>query len=130
MEMAAAIDLTRRLRAWRDLVQVPAAGVLAGRGEGDPPREFVGRLARFSFDSGEGVPVASVGGVQVLASADLDPDAVRSRVEGRREELRGEIRRAEGRLANEGFVGKAPPEVVEEEREKLTRYRAELEELE
>jgi valyl-tRNA synthetase len=129
-EVAAAIDLTRRLRAWRDLVQVPAAGVLTGRVEGDAPREFVGRLARFSFDSGEGDPVASIGGVQVLASADLDPEAVRVRLEGRREELRGEIRRAEDRLANEGFVAKAPAEVVEEEREKLTRYRAELEELE
>ncbi|HKQ17117.1 MAG TPA: valine--tRNA ligase [Solirubrobacterales bacterium] len=129
-EVAAAIDLTRRIRAWRDLAQVPAAGVLSARVEGEPPREFVGRLARVSFDSGEGEAVASVGPVQVLASDDLDPDAVRSRVEGRREELRGEIRRAEGKLANEGFVAKAPSEVVDEEREKLSRYRAELEELE
>ena len=36
---------------------------------------------------------------------------------------------AERKLANQGFVAKAPAEVVEEEREKLDRYRAELEEL-
>jgi valyl-tRNA synthetase len=40
-----------------------------------------------------------------------------------------EIRRAEGKLANEGFVAKAPPEVVAAEREKLDRLKAELEAL-
>ena len=40
--------------------------------------------------------------------------------------LEAEIARAEGKLANEGFVKKAPPEVVEREREKLERFRAEL----
>jgi valyl-tRNA synthetase len=40
--------------------------------------------------------------------------------------LEKEISRAEGVLANERFVEKAPPEVVEAEREKLERYRREL----
>jgi valyl-tRNA synthetase len=40
--------------------------------------------------------------------------------------LEKEISRAEGVLANERFVQKAPPEVVEAEREKLERYRREL----
>ncbi len=44
-------------------------------------------------------------------------------------ELRSEIERAEGKLANERFVSKAPGDVVEAEREKLERYRAELAEL-
>ena len=42
------------------------------------------------------------------------------------ERLRREIARAEGMLANERFVGSAPPQVVEAEREKLARYRREL----
>ena len=46
-----------------------------------------------------------------------------------REKLRGEVRRAEGKLANEKFVANAPADVVDGEREKLERYRAELEEL-
>jgi valyl-tRNA synthetase len=66
----------------------------------------------------------------VLASAEIDGSAVQARVEARREELRAEVARAEGKLANEKFVSRAPAEVVEEEREKLARYRAELEELE
>jgi valyl-tRNA synthetase len=48
-------------------------------------------------------------------------------VEAERERLRKEIARAEGMLANERFVSKAPPEVVEAERDKLDRFRRELE---
>ncbi len=43
--------------------------------------------------------------------------------------MRGEIARAESKLANEKFVEKAKPEVVQAEREKLERLRAELEAL-
>jgi len=42
------------------------------------------------------------------------------------ERLRREIARAEAMLANEKFVANARPEVVEAEREKLARYRSEL----
>jgi valyl-tRNA synthetase len=50
-------------------------------------------------------------------------------VEAERERLREEIARAEGMLANERFVSKAPATVVEAEREKLARYRRELDAL-
>jgi valyl-tRNA synthetase len=43
--------------------------------------------------------------------------------------LEKEVARAEGMLANERFTSKAPPEVVEAEREKLARYRRELDAL-
>ena len=43
--------------------------------------------------------------------------------------LEKEVARAEGMLANERFTSKAPPEVVEAEREKLDRYRRELDAL-
>ncbi len=123
------IGLTQRLRAWRDLVDVPAASVLEARVEGVEPPEFVARLARFEFSSDGGDPVASIGPVRVLASEQLDASAVAERLDARREELRSEVERAERKLGNEGFVAKAPAEVVEEERGKLERYRAELEEL-
>ncbi len=45
------------------------------------------------------------------------------------ERLRKEIARAEGMLANERFVQNAPAHVVDAEREKLVRYRRELDAL-
>jgi valyl-tRNA synthetase len=151
-EVGAGIELTRRLRAWRDLVDVPVASTLPARVDGGDPQEFVGRLSRFEFvDSGNdrlhsgreesdtdvpsvppqgSDPIAAIGPVKVLASEEIDSDAVAERLERRREELRAEIERAERKLANEGFVAKAPAEVVEEERGKLERHRSELEELE
>jgi len=47
-------------------------------------------------------------------------------VDAERERLRKEIARSEAMLANERFVAKAPPEVVDAERAKLERYRREL----
>jgi valyl-tRNA synthetase len=129
VEVQAGIELTGRLRAWRDLVEAPAAAVLPARAEGTRPQEFVGRLARLEFGEDGGDPVAAVGPVKILASAEIDAEAVAARLEARREELRSEVSRAEGKLSNEKFVDRAPAEVVEEEREKLERYRAELEEL-
>ena len=55
--------------------------------------------------------------------------AVVTAVRGEIERLRGEIARAEKQLANERFVSRAPEEVVQAEREKLDRYRRELEAL-
>ncbi len=128
-EVRAGIELTRRLRAWRDLIEAPAATVLPARAEGIKPQEFVGRLSRCEFTEDGGDPVAAVGPIKILASAEIDTEAVAARLEARREELRSEVKRAEGKLGNEKFVDRAPVEVVEEEREKLERYRAELEEL-
>jgi valyl-tRNA synthetase len=123
------IALTQRLRAWRDLAGVPAGATLAAVVDGVEPPAFVGRLSRFEFDGAGAEPVAAVGPVRVLPSEELDADAVAARLEKRRGELRAEVERGERKLGNEGFVAKAPPEVVEEERLKLERYRAELAEL-
>ena len=81
----------------------------------------------FSGDGGE--PIATVGGVELLASEGIDAEAVEKRIEERREKLRAEVKRGEGKLSNEGFVDKAPADVVDAERAKLEAYRAELEEL-
>ncbi len=128
-EVERGIELTRRLRAWRDMVEAPATTRIPARFEGDPPHEFVGRLARFEFDCAGDGQIATVGPVRVMASPEIDAEAVAARLERRREELRSEVARAEGKLANEKFVARAPAELVEEERIKLERYRAELEEL-
>ena len=55
--------------------------------------------------------------------------AANGNVEAEQERLRGEIARAEAMLANERFVARAPADVVEAEREKLERFRRELDAL-
>jgi valyl-tRNA synthetase len=125
------IELIRGIRRWRDLVGVPAASVLPARIDGDPPHAAVGRLARVSFD-GDGAAaetLATIGQVAILATAEVDAAEAQRRIAERREQLRAEVARAEGRLANEGFVANAPQDVVDAERAKLERYQAELEEL-
>jgi valyl-tRNA synthetase len=128
-DVEAGIGLTQRLRAWRDLAGVPVGATLAAVSDGFEPPEFVGRLSRFAFDGVGAEPVASVGPVRVLASAELDAGAVAARLRKRRQELEAEVERASRKLGNEGFLAKAPAEVVEEERGKLERYRQELAEL-
>jgi valyl-tRNA synthetase len=128
-EIQGAIELTRALRRWRDLAGVAAADRLAARAEGEPPHELVGRLARVDFDGASGDAMATVGEVQLLETEGIDPKAVEARIEERREQLRSEVARAEGKLANDGFVAKAPADVVDAEREKLDAYKSELEEL-
>jgi len=127
-EIGRAISLTRALRRWRDLAGVPVKQVLTARADGRP-HELVARLARVEFSEDGGEPIASVGGVELLETEGIDPEAVRARIEERRERLRAEVKRGEGKLSNEGFVAKAPADVVDAEREKLAAYRAELEEL-
>lgn len=53
----------------------------------------------------------------------VDLDAERKRLMGELEKNAGEIERLERKLANEGFVSKAPAAVVEGERAKLKKYR-------
>ncbi len=128
-EIGRAIALTRALRRWRDLAGVPVKQVLAARADDTRPHELVSRLAKVEFSEDGGEPIASIGGVEVLETHGVDPEAVHSRIEERREKLRAEVKRGEGKLSNEGFVAKAPADVVDAEREKLAAYKAELEEL-
>ena len=129
-EIEASIELTRGVRRWRDLAGVPVASVLPARVAGDAPHELVARLARLDVDGAEGEALASIGPLELLANDDVDPQQVRERIEARAAELRSEVERAERKLGNDGFVAKAPAEVVEAEREKLEAYRTELGELE
>src|SRR3954471_15320061 len=123
------VTLIRRLRdeaGVRPAVRIPAASDL------DPAiAEHVANLARLDLAaSNGGDPIASIGaGAVQIHAGDFDADALRERIDARREQLRKEVERGEKKLGNKGFVDKAPPEVVEEERGKLDAYRRELESL-
>jgi valyl-tRNA synthetase len=131
-ESALAVELeveeVRQIRAWRDLVGVPAAAVINARVDGQVS-EFVPRLARLNPAGEDGEPIATIGRIQILASDEIDAEQAAARIGAERKRLEAEIERLERKLGNEGFVAKAPPAVVEEERRKLADYRAELDRL-
>jgi valyl-tRNA synthetase len=131
-----AIAAVQELRGWRDRVGAAPGAVVPARLEAegyDGTAAHVARLARVEFVEDGGEPVAAVaipgGAVAVLASEAVDPDAEARRREERAGLLRKEIARAEGKLANQGFVDKAPAAVVQAERDKLDALRRELGEL-
>ncbi|MFA9272815.1 MAG: valine--tRNA ligase, partial [Baekduiaceae bacterium] len=124
-------------RGGRDRVGVRPGAVLPARlpdGYGDVAA-LVAALARLDLQGGDGAgAIAGVavpgGAVDLLPSDEVDLDAARNRVAAERQKLQSEIKRAEGKLSNEKFVAKAPPAVVQEERDKLTRLQTELDQLE
>jgi valyl-tRNA synthetase len=76
-----------------------------------------------------GVLVSLDGEEKRIFDAVVKPERAKGNgdAEAERERVLKEIARSEGMLANEKFVSGAKPEVVEAEREKLERYRRELE---
>ncbi|MDQ5807758.1 MAG: valine--tRNA ligase [Actinomycetota bacterium] len=130
-EVAAAIGAVRALRNWRESVDAKPGLFINGVAPANGTAPLVAQLARFAW--AEGDPAVTVptplGPVGVLATDGLDLGAAERKLDAERGRLQKEIARAEGRLANEGFVAKAPAHVVDAEREKLDRLRAELEAL-
>ncbi len=134
--LAMAIEAVQSVRGWRDEAGVKVGATVAARlvADGyDDTAAHVARLARVSFDGGGpngGEPVASVpvpgGSIEILAGEGLDLEAAERKRDAARERLRAEIERSERKLANEGFVAKAPPQVVQAERDKLERLKSDL----
>jgi valyl-tRNA synthetase len=135
-ELARLIEAVQAVRAWRDSAGVRAGAVvptrLAAR-DYEQTADHLARLARLSFSSDGGEPVTTVpvpgGAVEILASDDFDPQAAERNRAAECEALDREIERSERKLANDGFVTKARPEVVQTERDKLVRLRAERDAL-
>jgi valyl-tRNA synthetase len=136
--LARLIEAVQALRAWRDFAGVRPGATLTARLTADGYQQTADQLERLSRlslagpDDGQ-LPSATVaipgGTVEVFASDELDLEAATRKLTARREQLEAEVQRAERKLANEGFVAKAPKEVVAAERDKLERLREELEAL-
>ena len=134
--LARTIAAIQAVRGWRDVAEVKAAAIIPARlmASGyESTATQVERLARLAFSPDGGVSVASVvvpgGAIEILPTKELDPGASERKRAARRTTLDAEIKRAQAKLSNEGFVAKAPPHVVQAEREKLARLEEELESL-
>ena len=111
------VEAVTALRRYRDEVDAPAGARLPARlaADGyDETRDQVARLARLELVPGDedGDAAASVavpgGSVKVLSSDAIDPEGAERRRAERLATLEREIARAEGKLANEKFVERAP----------------------
>jgi valyl-tRNA synthetase len=134
--LARAIDAITLIRGWRDSVNarpgliVPARVIAEGY---DGTLDAVARLARLELVADGRTAVASVaipgGTVELLDAGGLDLAAAERGRAAARAKLEAEIERVQRKLANDGFVAKAPAAVVAGEREKLARLQGELEAL-
>jgi valyl-tRNA synthetase len=76
----------------------------------------------------EGIPADAVGtviaGAEIFIPLDelIDIEKEIERLNKEKANLEGEIKRVDGKLGNEGFVAKAPPKVIEEEKAKREKY--------
>ena len=98
-------------------------------------KEKLAKLAEIRFlTNNEEAPVAStaiVGGLEVLVpmAGLIDKEAELARLAREIDKLDKDLIKVKSKLANSGFVDKAPPEVVAREREKLASHQQVLDKL-
>ncbi|WP_008295859.1 valine--tRNA ligase [Congregibacter litoralis] len=132
----------RTIRGEMNIPPGKRLSVLLREGDREDPRRIASLEAQLKQLAGlesiawlEGEAPASATGISgnleiLVPLADIiDPKAELARLDKEVEKLRAELKRIEGKLNNEGFVAKAPAEVVAKEREKLRSQQASLEKL-
>ena len=68
-------------------------------------------------------------GMEIYVPGLIDPGKEKERLASKRAKLAEDLRKAEAKLSNEGFVARAPADVVERERAKLAELKAQVESI-
>ncbi len=111
------------------IVRVPADRVASMEREGRIIRDRA-RVGDLRVDPGAEKPAGSatlvVGDMEIFVLDVIDESAERARLEKERTGLEKQIGGIESKLGNEQFVGRAPAEVVDRERERLAEFKERL----
>lgn len=140
--MEALMELIGAVRTLRSEYNVPAAAMVrirldnlspALRAALDVEERALKRMARvdgLSIGAGDGASLVGAhqvlrGGVELFIPLEgiIDLERERARLTAEIDRLDGQIRSTEGKLDNQQFVTRAPPEVVEKERSKAAVFR-------
>ena len=133
-KVISAIKAVRNRRAEMNVPPSQKAKMLIVTAEkdvfGENSKDFFVRLASASdvetAESGElpnSVRIVTDGAVIFIPLSDIvDTEKEKVRLTAELKKLDGEIARLSGKLANEGFISKAPAAVVEAEKDKLKKY--------
>ena len=109
--------------------------------QGDPARlapfvSYLTALARLSEVviiegtlPAAGAPVSIVGEFRLMLKIEVNISAERERLLKERLQTEGEVAKCEAKLANAGFVERAPPLIVAQEKERLARFKSLLEKI-
>jgi len=142
MQVATLKDIVNAIRSLRsemelapgEKVDVLVAGDVAAYGAGSfaPYVMALSRLSSYRIVDAlpkSDAPVQVVDKMQLMLDVKIDPAVERDRLQKKLAQVEGDIARAEAKLGNEGFVKRAPVEVVEQERARLASSRSTRDEL-
>lgn len=135
-DMETAMDVIKAIRNLRREMNVSqskrtAIHILPAEGQEKLAKSLAGYIEKLAsgnavcFDEPAGKNaslVTPLGKIFIPMGELIDFDKERARIAAEIEKVNAEIERAEGKLANESFVAKAPAALVEKEREKLASY--------
>ena len=136
------VDACRNLRGEMNVspaVRLPAyvVGDAAFMREAAPVLQALAKLSEVKvFDdeaawaaAAQAAPVAVVGDTRLCLYMEIDVAAEKARLGKEAARLQGELAKAHAKLANEAFVAKAKPAVIEQERKRIVDFTAALEKL-
>ncbi|MBS1175114.1 MAG: valS [Burkholderiaceae bacterium] len=141
-ELQGLVDATRNLRGEMNLSPAQKAPLFisASSEQHDKLNAFapylkaLAKLSEVSVDAqlpeNQGAPVQVVGSVEMMLKVEIDVKAERERLTKEITRLQGEIAKANGKLNNAGFVAKAPPAVIEQEKKRVVDFGETLAKLE
>jgi valyl-tRNA synthetase len=140
--LKALVDACRQLRGEMNVspgTRLPlyAVGDAAFLRDAAPVLQALARLSEVRvFDdeaswaaAAKAAPVAVVGDAHLCLYMEIDVAAEKARLSKEATRLEGELAKANGKLANQAFVAKAPPAVIEQEKKRIADFGATLAKL-